>query len=752
MNNYCLHMTNPAHRWDNATPLGNGAQGMMLFGTVEREKIVLNEESIWAGGPMNTAIPDFQEKLIQIRRLFMEGKEWEADQYAKEHMQNMFYRINSYEYAGTVHVDLHEDGECTDYRRDLDLIRGTAVVEYTKNNVRWRREAFASHPAGLMAVRFSASATFSASVSFARENADRIHVREDFIVADCHTDVGENKFRVCIRIQTDGTVTVDGQAVRITDAEQVTLYLSSFTAFKYDCLESASAAVMQKAGKGWDTLLWEHIADFSGFMEQSDISFGEDTLAKTPVPERLARLREVDGAKDPGLISLYYQFGKYLLVSSSREDSLPANLQGIWSEGIQSPWNSDYHTNINLQMNYWQAEQAGLSKCTEALFNYMNRYLLPGGKKTARENYGTRGMVLHHVSNIYGFTAAADGLWGLWPLGGAWLAYHMWEHYLYQKDEAFLKNTAYEYIRQCVLFFMDTLFEDADGVLLSGPSTSPENRYLTEVNGEIQSVYLAMSPTMDTEIISGLLDIYVQMEKILNLHPEDGQKAAEMYAKLPPLRIGKHGQLMEWYKDYDEAEPGHRHISHAFGLYPGTQITRQTPALYEAIRVSLERRLSCGGGHTGWSRAWLINLFARLRDGAQTLEHIRLLFTHSTLDNLLDNHPPFQIDGNFGGAAGIGEMVMQSHEGFISLLPAIPEELSDGSFRGLCARGGYTVDAEWKNGAVTSFTVSGTSPLSVDVEIPADRVYRDASGNLYIPVNGRIHLNAGTTVLTLKAE
>lgn len=748
MQNYRIHLENPAYQWDNATPLGNGAQGIMLYGTVAHEKLALNEESIWAGGPMDTKIPDYKEHLAEIRRLFLENKEWEADQYAHAHMQNTFFRIQSYEYAGEVHVALHDDDFCTEYRRDLDLNTGIASVHYTKDNIQWHREAFASHPAGLMAVRFTASASFSAAISYTRENIDRLQIRENCITADCHTAEGDHTFRVCIQVETDGNTTPAEHSLEITEANTITLYIFTATSFKHTDLCAAVSDAMCKAAKGWDTLLAEHIRDFTALMERSEISFGDDPFSDMPIPERLARLKADPAARDNGLMALYYQFGKYLLISSSREDTLPANLQGVWADGLQSPWNADYHININLQMNYWHAEQANLPECTQALFTYMNEYLLPGGKRTAAENYGARGMVAHHLSDIYGFTAVADGLVGLWPLGGAWLAYHMWEHYLYNGDTKFLAETAYEYIRQCALFFMDTLFDNGNGGLLSGPSISPENRYKITVDGEEKSIWLSVSPTMDTEIIGGLLDMYAETEKILGIHPDDGKIAAEMRAKLPPLQVGKHGQLMEWLKDYDEIEPGHRHISHAFGLYPAAQITRATPDLYQAIRVTLDRRLSSGGGHTGWSRAWLINLFARLRDGVKTVENIHLLFAKSTLDNLFDTHAPFQIDGNFGGTAGIGEMVMQSHEGLISLLPAVPSELSNGYFTGLRARGGYIVDAVWQNGIITSFTIHNNVPLSVDIEVPGYGVYKDTSGKIHTADHGMIHCASADSTIT----
>ncbi|MBQ8643001.1 MAG: glycoside hydrolase family 95 protein [Clostridia bacterium] len=756
MKNYILHLNAPAQSWDDGTPLGNGSQGMMLWGCPSAEQITLNEETIWSGGPMNTCQAQYRDMIDHARRLYLEGREWEIDPYIENQGKDLFYRIKSYEYAGTLWGRFagFDSAAVTEYRRDLDLISGKAVISFRKNGVRYAREAFSSHVSGLQCVRFTADESFDLLLEFTRECMDRLECRENWMVAHCHTAFGDNRFRVCVKVETDGTQAACADGLHITAAAEVVLYIGIFTGFRHDCLESASAAGMMKAAAGWDALLAEHTEDFSGIMKRSDIDFSPSAktdLSLSSAASRLQALKDDANAEDPQLISLYYQFGKYLLVSSSREDSLPANLQGVWSEGMSSPWNADYHTNINLQMNYWHAEEAGLSESVRALFTYMNDYLLPGGKKVAAENYRARGMVVHHVSDIYGFAAAADGPWGMWPMGGAWLAFHMWEHYLYTGDKTFLQNTAYEYIRENALFFMDMLFDDGRGGLLSGPSTSPENRFFAaDDKGDKHSAYITMSPTMDTEIIGGLLRFYKETEEILGIHPEDGKLAGDMADRLPPLSVGKHGQLMEWTKDYDEPEPGHRHVSHAFGLYPAAQITRATPELYKAIRVTMDRRLASGGGHTGWSRAWLINMFARLRDGENTMKNIRALFTRSTLPNLFDTHPPFQIDGNFGGAAGIGEMVMQSHEGFISLLPALDESLASGSFTGLCARGGFTVDASWDKGIVTAFAVTSADGKAIDVEIPVSdgTVYCSAEGTEYVVENSRIRLcgNASLTI------
>lgn len=749
MNPYILHLTNPAVNWENVTPTGSGKLGMALYGHVGTEQLRFNEETIWAGGPMNTKVEGYREILDKTRALYLADREWEADQYANEAMKDCFFRIQSYEYAGEVTVTLHEDDFCENYRRDLNLTHGVGAVCYDKDSVSYRREVFCSHPAGLACARFTATAPFAAKIAFRRENIDRLTYQHDHLTALCHTAAGDNRFTLSTRVVTNGKTAADAHGITVSDATYVILYTAIATAFRHDDMTSAIAAMLSKSEIGWDALLHAHIADFSAIMERTDIRLGDDALDDMPVNERLERLQNDPDAIDASLISLYYQFGKYLLVSSSREDSLPANLQGVWSEGLRAPWNSDYHTNINLQMNYWPAEEAGLSESVNALFGYMNDYLLPGGKRVAVENYEARGMVVHHISDIYGFAAAGDGIWGLWPVGGAWLAYHMWEHYLYTEDKEFLRDTAYEYIRQCALFFFDTLFDDGHGGLLSGPSTSPENRYLVDVNGEKKEVYLAVSPTMDTEIIGGLLRFYAEAADILGLHPEDAKTAREMADRLPPLTVGKYGQLMEWRKDYEEAEPGHRHISHAFGLYPAAQITRDTPELYAAIRTTMERRLSAGGGHTGWSRAWLINLFARLRDGESTYDNIRALFTKSTLPNLWDTHAPFQIDGNFGGTAGIAEMLLQSHEGFLSLLPALSEKLACGSFTGLRARGRRIVSAAWENGSVTTFSVTEKGGVHTTVELPTDGVYTADDGTEYPTVNGRITIDSAADTVVL---
>ena len=736
MNNSILYLDNPAYEWLNATPVGNGSSGMMVFGGVASDKLTLNEESIWSSLPTEDKQLGMKEKIKKIREMLISGKVHEANEWISENV-NDYVRIKSYEYAGKLTFAIHEDDECEDYRRELDLAAGVCRVSYKKDGAAYKREYFASMKNGVIAVRFSADREFSLKISYERENVISRTVSDCEIRTVCRTAFGEHKFATNIRIITDGASRALCDEVSVDGAKEVVALLAIATEYKHENYVSAAEKMLDLT-TDFDTMLSESAEEFMSFMMRSEVNFDFDgELSSMPVSRRIDRLKNDSSSEDASLFALYWNFGKYLIVASGApRATLPANLQGLWVEGLVSPWNSDYHTNINLQMNYWHVEEAGLGDLTDPLFRYMNGILLPGGKEAARRIYGTRGAVVHHLSDIYGYALISDGPWGMWPLGAAWLAYHMWEHYLYTNDEKFLREVAYEYIKENALFWIDNLLPGEDGFLHTGPSMSPENAYFVSGN-DGKRAYITVSPTMDIEVVGGLLDFYSEMEDTLGIDPESAREARAARAKLPPLRVGKYGQLMEWLEDYEEVEPGHRHISHAFAMYPAAEITRGTPELYRAMRVTLDRRLSHGGGHTGWSRAWIVNLFARLRDSARAYDNIRSLVAHSTAPNMLDCHPLgdgicFQIDGNFGGAAAIGEMLMQSHEGVISILPAIPRELSSGSFKGLRARGGFTVSCEWEGGVVKRLTVSADTPRSAKLEFNGTDVEKMIDGTTVI--------------------
>jgi alpha-L-fucosidase 2 len=520
----------------------------------------------------------------------------------------------------------------------------------------------------------------------------------------------------------DGTLTPADTVLQYSGGTEMVLFFNACTDYNIDgldidrsidpqknCMEAISAA----SWKSFKLLRESHITEHSSMFNRVSLSLGGDRTADTiPTDERLRRFQS--GADDPGLLATYFQYGRYLLMGSSRGPAqLPANLQGIWNKDLRAPWNSDYHTNINLQMNYWPAEVCNLTETAEPAIRFMEELTLPGSV-TARDTYGAKGWTMHHTTDVFGKTAVLDGVyWGMFPLGGAWMTLPLWEHYEFTNDTVYLRERAYPVMKGAAEFITGFLVEDEEGNLVTVPSYSPENSYIDPLSGK--EFKLTYGPTMDNQIIR---EVLVNCQKAARILGTDAEWAANLDGildRLPPDRVATNGTIMEWIREYEEAEPGHRHMSHLFGLHPGTQITPETPELFAAARKTLERRLANGGGHTGWSRAWIISFYARLLDGNESYSHLRQLLEKSTLPNLFDNHPPFQIDGNFGGTAGIAEMLLQSHNDVVRILPALPDAWPEGEVTGLKARGNFEIGIDWIDGLAGMITVKSLSgaPLNL---------------------------------------
>ncbi|MFC7337816.1 glycoside hydrolase N-terminal domain-containing protein [Haloferula chungangensis] len=760
-NNTTLWYAQPAVEWTDAVPIGNGRLGAMVYGGIENERLQLNEDTLWSGGPHCYDNPEAYQHLAEVRKLLRQGKYADAEKLAGKMMGVPIHQA-AYQPFGDLHLKFQHQGEASNYRRELDFESGIASVTYQVGDAEFTRRIFASHPDQTVVIRlecsqpgrisfdltnssphpFESQASADGTLSMSGQIAPRTGKRaggSHGLTADW--DTPGTKFAATTKVQTEGgSLTANGDQLTVRNADAVTLYYCAATSFvnyqdvSGDAIAKARRDLTSIGNKPFNDVLKAHLDDHSSLFERVSIDLGSKPNS-LPTDERFKHAR--DGQHDPGLAALVFQYGRYLMIAGSRPGTQPLNLQGIWNNEMSPPWSSKYTININIEMNYWVAEVGNLSECHEPLLR-MAAELQEPGKKTAEAHYRAGGWMTHHNTDLWRGTAPVDGpQWGMWPMGGAWLCQHLWEHYLYTGKREHLEES-YPILKGAVEYYLDVLIENEKGYLITSPSLSPEHSHGGGTKDGLSvgrdGTSLCEGPTMDLQLLNDLFANTIAASETLGVDEDFREKVAATRKRLQPMQIGRHGQLQEWLVDWDNPEDQHSHVSHLYGLFPSAQINPyDTPKLFKAATTSLIQR----GFSGGWSGAWRIALWARVGDGDKALKSLTENVMPRFATNLFNGSEKFQIDANFGATAGIAEMLLQSHNGEIHLLPALPKDWPNGSVKGLRARGGFEVDITWKDGEFSEAKIHSLSGKPLQLRYGQTVVDKELAQGESLTWNGR---------------